>query len=432
MTSVFKVDSTLNLLGTIFFFAAVIHTFLVHFIKILASRFEEKTVSHKFFSFLGEVEIVFGFWALIFLITLSTNKLNIDAGIEYLNKRNFTEVVFIFAMMCMSYTKPVMDLATKFINVVAGFFSQIFSMQRNMALFYSIFIFGCLSGSLITEPVAMTVCALLVNEYFFATANSMHFKYAMIALLFVNISIGGTLTVYSAPPILMVARPWHITTSSLFLMLGWKTIVAVVSSTALCSFLFRKEIINSTKDAQHTQRKKTPTPIIVINILFLVLAVMYHKYSVFVMALLLLFIGFYEVTKEYQKKLRIRESLMVGFFIGGIVILGGLQSWWISAFLKTTHFLTVFISTIGLSAITDNVAITYLASQIENLTPQIKYAFLSAALGAGGLTVIANAPNPIGYRILNHAFGRYGIKPLLLFLWALPPTIITLLCFLCL
>lgn len=424
-------DTTIRWIGTIFFFAAVLHTFLVNIIQRFAYRFDTKTITHKIFLFLGEVEIVFGFWALLFLIFLSTNKLNLNVTIQYLEKTDFTEVVFVFAMMCMSYTEPVMRLATAFINIISKILAKVFFVHRNMAIFYSIFVFGALSGSFITEPVAMTVCALLIKNYFFSNPKNPHFFYALLALLFVNISIGGTLTVYSAPPILMVARPWGLTTTSIFQLVGWKSIVAILASTFLISTIFSRDIVSSRPAISNTNEnaKKIPFFVIATNVIFLVLAIMYHKYSVFVLSLFLLFIGFYEVTKEHQKDLKIREALLISFFIGGIVILGGLQSWWISPIIKSTSFFKIFFGTVALSAITDNVAVTYLASQIPNLSPTIKYLFLTGAVGAGGLTVIANAPNPIGYRILNDAFGKYGIKPIWLFLWALLPTLIAILSF---
>lgn len=423
-------DATIRWIGTIFFFAAVLHTFLVNVIQGFAYKFDTKSVLHRIFLFLGEVEIVFGFWALLFLICLSVNKLDLKVTIDYLEKRDFTEVVFVFVMMCMSYTQPVMHLAKTFINIISKILAKWFFVHRNMAVFYSIFVFGCLSGSFITEPVAMTVCALLIKDYFFSTPKNPHFLYALLALLFVNISIGGTLTIYSAPPILMVARPWGLTTTSIFQLVGWKSIVAILTSTFLISTIFSKDILSSKVAINSTDApKKMPFVVSAINLAFLILAIMYHKYSVFVLSLFLLFVGFYEVTKDYHKELKIRESLLISFFIGGIIILGGLQSWWISPIIKSTSFFKIFFGTVALSAITDNVAITYLASQIPNLSPTIKYLFLTGAVGAGGLTVIANAPNPIGYRILNDAFGRYGIKPLWLFLWALLPTMIALISF---
>lgn len=420
-------DTVVHWLGTIFFFSAVIHTFLVSKIRHFAHHFNEKTVLRKLFTFLGEVEIVFGFWAFVFLICLSY-KFGIDASVEYLNDIDFSEVVFIFAMMCMSYTKPIIDLSNKLIHLAASLLKKVTFLPKKMALFYSIYIFGSLSGSLITEPAAMTVCALLLNEHFFRSSLNFHFKYAMLGLLFVTISIGGTLTIFSSPPVLMVSAPWKLTNSYLFSILGWKAIIAITASTILCSFLFRKDILHSNTISLHA-RKDTPLVIILVNLVFLAFAITYHKYIAFVIPLFLLFLGFYEVTKEYQKNLKLRESLLVGFFIGGIVVLGGLQSWWIEPLIKSTKFLSVFLGTTGLTAIVDNAAITYLAAQIPNLNFDIKYAFLAGAVAGGGLTVIANAPNPIGYGILNKTFGADGIRPFRLFLWALPPTIIAMLSF---
>ncbi len=414
-------------LGTAFFAAAVLHTFLVSQFTHLSRKFDETSIAHKSFIFLGEVEIVFGFWAFIFFIFISY-RYGIDTSVEFLNKTDFSEVVFIFAMMCMSYTKPVIDLANKFINSAAFLFSKVLFMPKKMAIFFSIYVLGALSGSFITEPAAMTVCALLLSDHFFQHSDNAKFKYGMLALLFVNVSIGGTLTTFSAPPVLMVAEPWKLTTPILFKMLGWKTIIAVVCSTAVGSLLFYKDIL-STKLVSTTTKKSAPIAVILINVAFLILAVAYHRYPSFVIPLFLLFLGFYEVTKEYQKMLKIRESLLVGFFIGGIVVLGGLQSWWITPIIQSTNFFAIIFGTAGLTAIADNAAITYIASQAPNLSAKIQYAFLAGAVAGGGLTVIANAPNPIGYGILNKQFGDDGIRPFYLFLWALPPTAIALACY---
>ena len=67
-------------------------------------------------------------------------------------------------------------------------------------------------GSFITEPAAMTICALLLARQFYDLEPSPRLRIATIGLLFVNVSIGGTLTHFAAPPVLMVARAW-----------GWNT-----------------------------------------------------------------------------------------------------------------------------------------------------------------------------------------------------------------
>ena len=46
------------------------------------------------------------------------------------------------------------------------------------------------------------------------------------------------------------------------------------------------------------------------------------------------------------------------------------------------------------------------------------------AVVGGGLTIIANAPNPAGYAILRDHFPGEGLEPLVLFAYALIPTLI--------
>ena len=91
--------------------------------------------------------------------------------------------------------------------------------------------------------------------------------------------------------------------------------------------------------------------------------------------------------------------------------------------------LTLFLSSIGLTAVTDNAAITYLGTLVSQLSEESKYALVSGAVIGGGLTVIANAPNPAGYGILQSQFGESGIRASGLFLGALIPTIISALIF---
>jgi len=144
----------------------------------------------------------------------------------------------------------------------------------------------------------------------------------------------------------------------------------------------------------------------------------------------LLFIGWFEVTKEYHDTLKIRESLLVGFFLGGLVTLGALQQWWLIPLVNLLQPMTMFIGATVLTAITDNAALTYLGTLVPNLSDTMKYSLVAGAVAGGGLTVIANAPNPIGYGILNKNLGEDGISPLYLFLGSLPYTIIAIICLL--
>lgn len=121
----------------------------------------------------------------------------------------------------------------------------------------------------------------------------------------------------------------------------------------------------------------------------------------------------------------------MGFFLAGLVTLGSLQEYWLRPLISDLNGSMMFFGAIGLTAITDNAALTYLGSLVEGLSPDLKYALVAGAVTGGGLTVIANAPNPAGIGILqtSKAFGSEGISPLGLFLGALVPTLVAVICF---
>jgi len=90
---------------------------------------------------------------------------------------------------------------------------------------------------------------------------------------------------------------------------------------------------------------------------------------------------------------------------------------------------TTFFGVTGLTALTDNAALTYLASLVDGLSEEIKYAVVAGAVTGGGLTVIANAPNPAGISILRGHFNEGIVNPLGLLVAALPPTLVATLAF---
>jgi hypothetical protein len=412
--------------ATAILICAVTHTFCSSKIVAFAHRYPRGSVQEKIFHFLGEVEVVFGFWAFIFLTYLSA-LLGTSTTVHYLSAIDFKEAIFVFIIMCMSATKPVMFLADRGITFVGNSLSKIFFIHKRIALFFSLFVFGTVSGSFITEPVAMTVCALLLKEHFFTATQSKKFKYAMLGLLFVNISIGGTLTHFAAPPVIIVSTPWKWDLAFMLSHFGWKSIIAIFIGTFLTALYFRKEIIETEKRDHFSENNlNTPYWIVIANVFFLVLCIIYHQYIAFLVPLFLLFIGWFEVTKEYQHSLKIRESLLVGFFLGGIVTLGGLQQWWLIPLVNHLNPTSLFFGTAALTAVTDNAALTYLGTLVPNLQESMKYSLVAGAVAGGGLTVIANAPNPIGYGILNKNCGNDGISPLFLFLGALPYTTIAI------
>ena len=120
---------------------------------------------------------------------------------------------------------------------------------------------------------------------------------------------------------------------------------------------------------------------------------------------------------------------MVSFFLAGLVVLGGMQQWWLQPLLTGLDADMVYFGATGLTAITDNAALTYLGSLVENLTPEFKQALVAGAVTGGGLTIIANAPNPAGSAILRSKFNDGSISVPGLLIAAIPPTLMAIIAF---
>jgi predicted cation transporter len=254
-------------------------------------------------------------------------------------------------------------------------------------------------------------------------------KYATIGLLFVNVSIGGTLTHFAAPPVLMVAGKWGWGISQMASMFGYKAAISCILSALAVSFYFKNELTGDFELRPDNKEKMSPPVwITIMHLVFLAMVVLTAHHMVFFMGLFLFFLGFTTVTQEYQDTIKVKESLMVGFFLGGLVVLGTLQKWWLQPLISSLGDQMLYFGATGLTAITDNAALTYLGSLVE-LTDSAKYFLVAGAVTGGGLTVIANAPNPAGFGILKESFGKDGISPGGLLMGALFPTFVAILCF---
>ena len=135
------------------------------------------------------------------------------------------------------------------------------------------------------------------------------------------------------------------------------------------------------------------------------------------------FLGFLTATAAYQTEIDLKTPLLVGFFLAGLVIHGGLQAWWITPLLSRLGETSLFLGATVLTAFNDNALITYLSTLVPDLTMSLKTAVVEGAVTGGGLTVIANAPNPAGQALLSRYFVD-GVKPLYLAAAALVPTLI--------
>jgi hypothetical protein len=537
-----------NLIASLIFLCAIIHTFLTGRFMVIAHRWthdhEEKikkglaprdSVHHgaEIFHFLGEVEAVFGIWAaaLLAAIVLFFDWPTAKSYILY--KVNFTEPMFVVVIMTLAATRPILQVTERFMWKIANLMGGTLT-----AWWWSILTVGPILGSFITEPAAMTIAAMLLADKFYSLSPSNKFKYATLGLLFVNISVGGTLTSYAAPPVLMVAAPWKWDTLFMLTHFGWKAVLGILAAN-LCYFLiFRSELkalqktfaMNSLKDEiqqrylkradvenmmdqcieklddrlhfvdtfseqlkeagrEITQRlekralaelkdkgvdpdlarrafeernkeiqlrrmrrampgllppeerppfldpdwdhRDDPVPLWVtlVHIAFMGWTIINAHYPPFFIPGLLFFLGFAQVSSPYQNRLNLKPALLVGFFLGGLVIHGGLQGWWIEPVLGNLNEIPLMLGATILTAFNDNAAITFLSTLVPNFSEGMKYAVVAGAVAGGGLTIIANAPNPAGLSILKSFFDE-EVSPVSILAAAALPTAILWLIFL--
>ena len=406
--------------AALIFGLAVLHTFLTKYFQHLA---HDGTRHAGLWHLLGEVEVVFGFWSLILLLVIAAASDGAQA-IAYLEQQNFTEALFVFVILTIAGTSPILAFISSLVNQI----NRVLPLPVMLGRYFLCLALIPLLGSLITEPAAMTLSALLLRDTYFNQAVSNRFKYLSLAVLLVNISIGGVLTPYAAPPVLMVAQAWGWDLPFMACVFGWRAATAVLINAALVSMLFRKELATlPVNDTRQTQ--PMPASLIIVHLLFLFATVWFSHHPVVFIGLFLFFLGFTHAYPNHQIPLMLKEGLLVGFFLGGLVVLGSLQQWWLQPVISGLRDHTLFLGAIGLTALTDNAALTYLGSLVDGISDSAKYALVAGAVTGGGLTVIANAPNPAGFAILKECFDEQSISPLSVFLAALVPTVVAGFCF---
>ena len=455
-----------NIVASIIFLCAIIHTFLSGFFVKMAHHHEEQhkryitenklTAVHKphkdakdhvsfkanLFHFLGEIEAIFGIWVVALSMAIfwffGIQGDGLWAGIKqveyYIGKDvNFTEPMFVVIIMAIAASRPVVRFAENVVDKVANIFGG-----TPAAWWFSAVTITPVLGSFITEPAAMTIAAMLLAKKFYELEPSTKFAYATLGLLFVNISVGGTLTHFAAPPVLMVAEKWNFGMGFMFLNFGWKAILGILLCNILYFRFFKKEFAKMKRPVQGDAKTPTrwveredpiPAWVTLVHLLFLTFTVVTAHYQMVFILGFLFFIGFTQATGHHQNDIDMKSPILVGFFLAGLVIHGGCQGWWISVLLTSidSEWLLMIGSTL-LTAFNDNAAITYLASQAPELPIISKYAVLAGAVTGGGLTVIANAPNPAGQSVLGRYF-KGGVIPLNLAKAAIIPTLIMGACF---
>jgi hypothetical protein len=409
----------IHIVAAVIFILALIHTFTAKFFETLAHRHPRHA---GLFHLLGEVEVVFGFWSFVLIILMALLAGGNEA-LDYLESRHYTEPLFVFVIMVVAASQPVLLSVKHIVSWVA----QLLPIDTTLAKTWLCLGLVPLAGSFITEPAAMTLAALMLSPMVFQQKMPEWLKYSTLGVLFVNVSIGGTLTSYAAPPVLMVAATWQWDSAFMAATFGWKAALAVViNATAIC-FLLRNHISNQAAD---TKDKKVPLTVRAIHLLFLLGVVVFAHHPVVFIGLFLLFMGFTQAYSRYQSPLILKEGLLVGFFLAGLVVLGGMQQWWLQPIVSELEPLQLFFGAVALTAITDNAALTYLGSLIIGMSDEAKYMLMAGAVAGGGLTVIANAPNPAGVALLRAGFQDHSIGVPQMLVGALAPTAVAILMFL--
>jgi hypothetical protein len=448
-------ENPFNLVGTLIFICAIAHTFvagpLMHKAHEIKHHHEDElrkqgkseeyianspSFKAEMYHFLGEVEAIFGIW----VIALAAAIVGFHGWYTFsdyiAHTVNYTEPMFVVVIMALASTRPIVKLAELILGKIAAF-----GGQSPQAWWLSILTIAPILGSFITEPAAMTIAALLLAKQFYEFKPAPKFAYATIGLLFVNISVGGTLTHFAAPPVLMVAAPWGWDIAFMITNFGWKAAVGIVIANLIYFAVFKAEFAKLTKpevakgaDGQDApvkwEDREDPIPgwVTATHLLFMAWTVYNAHYPPLFIGGFLFFIGFSMASKAYQNKLEIKGPLLVGFFLAGLVTHGGVQAWWIAPVLGSLSELPLFIGATVLTAFNDNAAITYLSTLVPGFTDVQKYAVVAGAVTGGGLTVIANAPNPAGQSILSRFFSG-GVNPAKLAMGAAIPTVVLALVF---
>ena len=410
-----------EIVAAVIFGIAVVHTFSTKFFAHLA---HVQPRHAGLWHLLAEVEVVFGFWAFILMaaLFLLTGREETE---RYIEARNFTEPMFVFVIMVIAASRPIVNSVIAIVHRIASYIP----VRREVAVYFLSLSVVPMLGSFVTEPAAMTLAALMMKDCYFSQNLSTRLKYASLGLMFVNVSIGGTLTSFAAPPVLMVAAKWQWDSMYMLTHFGWKATFAVFTSAFIVTCVFRKELIGKGCFAQGCADLKVPKSVAGIHLLFLIGVVLFAHHPQIFMGLFLFFLGYSEAYKQYQDRLILREGLLVAFFLSGLVVLGGLQQWWLQGVLAGVEPRLLYYLATALTAVTDNAALTYLASLVEGVSSDYQYAVLAGAVTGGGLTIIANAPNPAGVAILKSSFTDETVSPLALFLGALPPTLVAVFAF---
>lgn len=408
-------------IAAVLFAVALVHTFAAKLFERLSHRYPRHA---GLFHLLGEVEIVFGFWAIVLVFAMAMVSGGQEA-LAYAESRQYTEPLFVFVVMVVAASKPILQVVAAIVKLISKFLPVRSSLATAWLGLAAVPLFG----SAVTEPAAMTIAALMLAPQVFRQDIPERVKYLALGVLFVNVSIGGTLTSFAAPPVLMVASTWNWDSAHMLANFGWKASIAVVVNATIAVFLLRNHLHDLPVEVRARPEAQVPKILVLVHLLFLAGVVSLAHHPVAFLGLFLMFLGVTQAYERHQNPLIVKEALLVAFFLAGLVVLGGLQQWWLQPIVTSMSPKVLFWGATVLTAFTDNAALTYLGSLIVGISAEAKYSLVAGAVAGGGLTVIANAPNPAGVALLRKGFEDESIGAGELLVGAIIPTLIAMTAF---
>src|SRR5690606_3733111 len=248
-------------------------------------------------------------WAMVLVLFLFFSAGSGEA-IAYVDSRNYTEPMFVFVIMVIAGTRPILQTARALVRRVA----RRIPLPGSLGTYLVVMTLVPLLGSFITEPAAMTLGALVLASSLFNRGSSTRLRYASLGLLFVNVSIGGTLTPFAAPPVLMVAGQWGWDVSFMLANFGWKAALAIVVSTLGTVVVFRREL-GGLAPSPEPEGRRVPAVLVLLQLAFLAGVVVFAHHPPLFMGIFLLFLGVASAYQRHHDPLILREGLLVAFFL---------------------------------------------------------------------------------------------------------------------
>ncbi|AAP05554.1 putative Na+/H+ antiporter [Chlamydia caviae] len=429
-------SSSLKTGAALLFFFSILHTFLTpwlfgrcqlyqHKKMVFPERWKKYLWLSEFYRLISRVELVFVLWAApLFLWFLYSEGYRVT--MSYFNSRNYVFSLFIVIMLILLESRPIVYFSECIFSNIAKI-----GRQSPRCWWWTLMIAAPLSGALLKETGAMIIAATLLVRNFYKFSPSPRFAYATMGLLFSNISIGGLTSALSSRALFIILPSVKWNNSFILKYFCWKSIIAILLSTTIYYLIFRKEFNNFPKVVINPSmmNERVPKWIIFVHIILVGSVILARSVPLLMAAIFLFYLGFQKFTIFYQHSINISKVCFVGLFYAGLVIFGELQEWWVLELMHRMSDFGYIITSYTLSIFLDNALVNYLVHNLPVATDCFLYLVIAGCMSAGGLTIVSNMPNIVGYLILRPSFPSSSLSLGWLFLFALGPSIISLMTF---